>query len=403
MTNARYETGKAPAVTIADCAGDLIIKGWLQNAVQVRGEHTGEEGPEALTLNAGGSLTLWVPVRTALVLQSIAGDAMIKGVEGGVQVVQVMGDLAIKNLASAQVTTIHGDFSARNVDATLDVASVMGDTALRGVHDVNVSTVHGDLAVRYAEGNIQIDEVGGDIALHTVSGDVTVSTAQRDVNLNNLGGMLNLKDVHGDVRLKGGLAAGKHHCTAQGDIVIRWPLEAPVNLEVSAARVVNRLPLQDVVEEGGSFSGRIGDGETTLILEAMGRVVLKEVYMHEWDVEFGAEFAEMGADLSGLGEQISSEIGERMAEFSAHMQEHFGPHFAQTMAEKAAKRTEQAVKRAVRHAEKAASTWAPPSPRTTRQKSRKASTEEQLKILGMLEKGIISVEEAETLLKALEE
>jgi K+-sensing histidine kinase KdpD len=73
------------------------------------------------------------------------------------------------------------------------------------------------------------------------------------------------------------------------------------------------------------------------------------------------------------------------------------------MADKAAKRTEQAVKRAVRQAEKMAATWTPPSTQTRRQKSREASTEEQLKILGMLEQGIISVEEAETLLKALEE
>lgn len=403
MTKARYETGKAPVVTIAECAGDLVVKGWLQNAVQVKGEHTAEEGVEALTLRANGSLTLWVPVQASLALQSISGDAMMKGIEGGIKAAQVMGDLALKNLGIAQVATVHGDLSARNVASSLEVASVMGDAALRGVHDVNVGTVHGDLAVRYADGDVQINEAMGDTALHTISGDVTIKSVQRDVNLNNLGGKLNLQQVHGDIRLKGGLASGKHHCTAKGDIVVRWPLEAPVNLVVSAGHVINRLPLQDVEEEAGNFTGRIGDGETTLILEAEGRVVLKEVHMHEWDADFGTEFAEMGADLSGLGEQISSEIGERMAEFSAHMQEHFGPNFAQTMADKAAKRTEQAVKRAVRQAEKMASTWTPPSTQTRRQKSSKVSTEEQLKILGMLEEGIISVEDAETLLKALEE
>lgn len=403
MTKARYETGKAPTVTIADCAGDLVVKGWLQNAVQVKGEHAADEGADAFTLRSNGSLTLWVPVRATLLLQSISGDAIIKGVEGSVKATQVMGDLALKNLGNVEIATVHGDLSARNVDATLDVASVMGDAALRGVHDVNIGTVHGDLVIRYAEGDVQIDEATGDTALHTVSGDVVVRSGQRDVNLNNLGGKLHLQHVHGDIRLKGGLASGKHHCSAQGDIVVRWPLEAPVNLTVSAGHVINRLPLQDVVEEADSFSGRIGDGETTLILEAQGRVVLKEVYMHEWDADFGTEFAEMGADLAGLGEQISSEIGERMAEFSSHMQEHFGPNFAQAMADKAAKRTEQAVKRAVRQAEKMAATWTPPSTQTRRRKSREASTEEQLKILGMLEQGIISVEEAETLLKALEE
>jgi hypothetical protein len=51
-----------------------------------------------------------------------------------------------------------------------------------------------------------------------------------------------------------------------------------------------------------------------------------------------------------------------------------------------------------------AATWGPPPPPPPRsKKSEQVSAEEQKKILSMLEKGVITVEEAETLLKALEE
>jgi hypothetical protein len=271
--------------------------------------------------------------------------------------------------------------------------------------------------VHYANGDVFVGEVMGDLSLSTVNGVVTVQRGQRDVNLNNLGGALTVENVQGDVRLRGGLPGGKHHCQAQGDIVVRWPVGAPLLLQATAPQITNRLPLQDVEEAENSLSGRLGDGETVLVLQAQGRIVLKEQdesgwaedYFSDqsepaWD-EFGSEFAKMGSELAGLGEQLSSEIGARMSELSAKMEERFGADFAQKMADKAARRTEKAVERAMREAERArrrASAWSPPPPPRPKKESR-ATAEEQVKILGMLEKGIISVEEAETLLRALEE
>jgi hypothetical protein len=138
---------------------------------------------------------------------------------------------------------------------------------------------------------------------------------------------------------------------------------------------------------------------------------MKESGEAQWDVDFEAGWpdATVGAaiDLAGLTEQLSSEISARMAELGARMEERFGGDYAQRMAEKAARKAEQAMAKAARHAsrhQRSAGQWnVPPAPPPPPKPHRKQpSAEEQVKILSMLEKGIISVEEAETLLSALE-
>ncbi|HZD11407.1 MAG TPA: DUF4097 family beta strand repeat-containing protein [Candidatus Binatia bacterium] len=414
MAKERYETGKAPLVTVAECAGDVVVKGSLDNAVQIKGQHEADVNGDEITVRSNGSMTLMVPTQSQIVLQTVAGDAVVKGVEGSTRIEQVMGDLGLKGLGSIKIASVYGDMSARNIDGNLAAESVMGDAAARNVGDLTMASVHGDLSVQYATGAVLVDQAMGDINLQTIKGEVTLEHVRRDVNLNNLGGILTVEQADGDIRLKGSLAPGKHRCSAQGDIVLRWPADAPLNLEVSQGRVQDKLGLEDVSQQEGAFSGRLGDGETTLVLEAGGRVILKEAEEADWSGKFGAEFAGMGADfadigaeLAGLGEQLSSEFSAHMQELGARMEERFGQDFAQTMAEKAARRTERAVKRAMREAERVrarAATWGPPPPPPPRsKKSEQVSAEEQKKILSMLEKGVITVEEAETLLKALEE
>ncbi len=414
MSKERYETGKAPSVTVAECAGDIVVKGWSENAVFVKGPHQAQTNDDGIKIRSTGSMSLAMPSQGQLVLQSISGDAVLRALDSPAKIEQVMGDLALKNLASLKIQAVYGDVSARNIAEGLSIESVMGDLAGRNVSDLSTGTVHGDLSAQYVNGAVMVNDAMGDVNLHTVNGNVTLRKVRRDVNLNNLGGVLTIDLAEGDIRLKGSLPAGKHHCRANGDIVLRWPINAPLNLVVSGGSVQDKIGLQTVTEKEDAFSGQLGDGDTTLVLEAGGRVIIKEIEDADWSSKFGAEFAGMGAEfadigveLAGLGEQLSSEFTAHMQELGARMEAKFGHDFAQTMAEKAAKRTERAVKRAMREAERMrtrSGAWTQPAPTAPpAKKSRQVSAEEQMKILSMLEKGIISVEEAETLLKALEE
>lgn len=423
MTKQYYEPGKTPWVTIESCTGNLLVKSWTDSRIAVQGEHEAEETDGMLTLRGSGSLTTWLPAGASLVIRSVQGDLVVKGIDGEVRVETVEGDFVVKTIGAAGATigVVHGDLAVRSVDGPLQLGTINGDVACRNVGSLRVDTVHGDLAARYVEGDAAVGEVMGDIALHTVNGDVAVTHAHRDVNLGNLGGAVNVKQSDGDVRLRGSLIAGKHHLTARGDIVVRWPVKAPLSIHATASSFANRLLLEDVEEQfdeaGGqrTLNGRIGDGETVLVLDAGGRIVLRETGQADWETDFEADWegAAAGAaiDLGGLAEQISSEIGARMAEFGARMEERFGGDYGQRMAEKAARKAEHAVARAARRMERQqrrdygwgvppASPAPPPPPAKPRRPQ--PSAEEQVKILSMLEKGIISVEEAETLLSALE-
>src|SRR5690606_34380397 len=254
----------------------------------------------------------------------------------------------------------------------------------------------------------------GDVNLHTVSEDLHISKSHRDVNLSNLGGVVRVDQAEGDIRLRGSLAAGKHRFQAQGDVVIRWPVNAPLAITAKAPNISNRLPLDEAQGEQGSLSGRLGDGETFVEVQAGGRVVLKPAEPEvAWESDFGPDFAgdfvDIGLEMAGLGERLASELESHMASLSANIEKRFGPDFAQKMAEKAALKAEKAMERVARRAERAQQraerhagrygSWTePPRPAA----KPKATPEEQLKVLEMLEQGLISVEEANTLLKAME-
>jgi hypothetical protein len=335
---------------------------------------------------------------------------MVENVFGGLHIEEANGDVSLNNLENISVGTVYGDFSGHNLAGVFTAGEIMGDASLRNVGDVTMRAVYGDCAIKNTEGTVQVTTIMGDFSLRSVKGDINLDHIQRDVNLRNLGGLVNVAQVHGDVRLTGGLAPGKHHLKADGDIVIRWPGNAPVQIEATAHEIRNRLALADVVEEKGQLTGRIGDGETFLFLEANGRIILKDVQpTTEWDDFDGSEFDY----LSGIGDKIAGEINNRMVEFSSHLEHKFGPEFASRMEEqalKAAAKAEKAAAKAMQEVEKTArqvrwqsghSMWKPVTP-TPPSKEKQATEAEQLKILKMVEKGIISPDEASTLLEAIE-
>ena len=109
MSNERYETGKAPLVVFEECAGDLVVRGWAENAVVVKGAHAAEEAEDSLGVRAAGSLKVMVPFQSRLVLRSIAGDVIIKSVDGEVEVGEAMGDANLKMVGAVVAGTVHGD------------------------------------------------------------------------------------------------------------------------------------------------------------------------------------------------------------------------------------------------------------------------------------------------------
>jgi DUF4097 and DUF4098 domain-containing protein YvlB len=441
MNSQKFDLGKAPHLIVAKCDGDCVIRSWTELDVQIKGEEfTAVDNEGQLTITSQGSLRVMTPAEASVVIENASGDLIIKNVEGDVSLHDVHGDAVLIGTGQAKLQTIHGDLSVKNMDGGVSVETVHGDAVLRSVGEVNIALVNGDFSARFINGAANLGEVGGDMSVNTVNGDFVIKKGHRDANLRNLGGVAIVSEIAGDIRIMGGLTSGDHSFTAGGDIIVRWPTDAALNLTANAPKIVNRIALENVVESENSLPGIMGDGKTIVTLKANGRIILKDarVVRAEWDsfeadnVDFDFAF-----DFGGLSEEFTSKINEHVASITANLEEKFGPDFQERIndqmsrlgkelegrfgpefgermaqkAERAAAKAEKAAERAIRRLEQQmqrttqqqsrSRRWGPPAPPTP-PKPKKSSAEEQLKILKMVENGTITPDEAATLLKALE-
>ncbi|MCP4426624.1 MAG: hypothetical protein GY803_19190 [Chloroflexi bacterium] len=415
MSKERIEVGKQPLIIITECSGDLIVRSWAETAVLIKGDECQTTETDAgLTLSSHGDIKLMVPLASSLVVENAQGNAAIKKIEGSVSLQNVAGDTQLTQTGAAKIGSVYGDLAAKAVAGSLSAEEIYGDAAINKCDDLALGTIYGDLIARSIRGTVQINVVMGDASLRAVSGDAAIEQCQRDVNLRELDGDANsAANVMGDIRLHGPLSVGKHTFAAQGDIVVRWPVDGDLTVTAVAPHIKNRLPLLDVVEIEGTLTGSMGDSGVVVNLQAGDRIELKESRSsrEKWadaeEIDFDFDF-----DLGGLSEMLNEQVLDRIHEMTVDLETKFGPEFSEKIAQKAeraAAKAEKAAEKALRRAERSMKRgWpsyspAPPrAPKPPKPPKRKASSEEQLKILKMVENGIISPDEAGTLLQALE-
>ncbi|KAA3665037.1 MAG: hypothetical protein DWQ04_02640 [Chloroflexi bacterium] len=426
MSQEKIFTDKTPQINVTECQGDLVIRSWSEGAVLCKGDNYELSQDEtAITVSCPGDLKLMVPEGSGLTISQVSGDLVIKYVNGRISIHEAHRDVVLVGTANLKIGTIHNDLSAKNIDGSISTETIHGDCVFRNVQELNLGTIHGDVSVRNASGAVTLNEATGDISLRTVNGDVTVNSGQRDINLRNLGGQTTVNNIQGDIRLYGSLTANSHTFQCERDIVVRWPMNAPINLVANAPVIKNRLSLEVEKATDTLLTGKIGDGETHVSLTANGRIILKEsqVVDPRWENEAADNIDfDFSVDLEGLGAQISSQILDKFSKVATELDQRFGPEFTQNIservtreAERAAAKAERAAERAAAKAERAAeqarrraerhvrrSPGRPPAaPKPPTPSKPKATSEEQLKILKMVEQGIITPAEAATLLEAL--
>jgi DUF4097 and DUF4098 domain-containing protein YvlB len=427
MSQEKFITKSTPHITVTHCHGDLIIRSWQENTVLCKGDNfEAVQDESGITASSSGDLKMMVPQESSLNLENVNGDLVVKYVSGHITINESHRDAILVGTGSVKINTVHNDVSAKNIDGDVSAEIVHGDTVIRNAESVNLGTIYGDVSIRNATGSVNLTEATGDISLRTVNGLVHIQNGLRDANLRNLGGEAIVENIQGDIRLFGGLSALSHTFQAERDIILRWPLNAPINLVAAAPIIKSRLPLEDVVEKEGSLVGRIGDGETNVSLTANGRIILKDANVVDprWESDgMDAPDFDFTLELEGLGARLSTEIFDQLSRVTTDLENKFGPDFSKNIseriarkAEQAAARAEQAAQRAAEKAERAAerarrraeytvrrTPGRPPAqPKPPEPPRRKATGEEQLKILKMVEQGIITPQEAATLLEALE-
>ena len=356
--------GRTPKIHIENIGGDLSLVGWEGDDILLKGdddEMQFTQNGEQVNISCKDDLSLRVPKAASVFIKNISGDASIRGVMGGIELKEIEGDLSIRDVDSVAIDTIQSDFSLRGAKGHLSVKSA-----------------HSDVSIRDVDGNVSLESVADDLALRDVRGNVSANVAE-DV-------VLYLNPQAGNV----------YSVTAGEDILLVMPPKANATLTLSGDEI--DVEWKGVVNDEDATARVItlGDGSATVTLNAGGDIrVTNQSNAGDSAEDFG-NFAGIGVDWSGFGEQISRRVEQATQR-------------AQRKVEEAARRIEHQARDAERRSRRGKGgleigpwSWDLSSKGVPMPPKSQASDEERMVILKMLQEKKITAEEAEKLLASLE-
>jgi hypothetical protein len=282
------------------------------------------------------------------------------------------------------VRQVHGDILLKDVGPTI-ITNAVGDVRARAVHgELKLDKVTGDLQASYLEGGLQA----------TVNGDGSLTT-----------------DFAPDC---------DYRLTTGGDVVVKLPAQASARIQVSAGgELKHKVDWADIQEEASSFTGRVGDGEALVEINAGGDVSLRAKSDAATFVFGIAEEGELEVELESMAEEIARNIEVYMASMGAQLEAKLGSidqeavlRKVEQTAEKARRKAAQAAERARMKAERAQRRWErmgahhpgrhTHSATAQRRTAPSVTDEERLTVLRMVQEGKITADEAAQLLEAME-
>jgi hypothetical protein len=359
MTEKEFLTGVgAPSIRVERSEKDLSIEGWSEPRVIVESDEEPKVDilEQGITLSAEDDLCLKVPFNAKVEVVWAGADLVVRDLKTAVVVRECEGDVILRHCDCAELGTVKGDLKVRDLGGDLKAQSVAGDSKLRHVLGAVELEAGGDVRIEHPIARAQIRS----------GGDASVAILPKPGSQNSIA-------ARGDLRcyLPSGASVvveGK----AGGDSFVRIPA---VGKETQPS------------SENGSLPLTLGKGEASLRLEAEG-----DLWIGGWmDVDSWGEWRELGHDMGQLG----MEFGMLAGEFGRWVERNMHDKFSEYD-----KRLRRKMEESKYAQDRRWSSWnAPAQPP---QSAPAASEKERLSILDMLQKGKITVDEAERLLTALE-
>jgi len=215
------------SVDIYNTAGDITVRGWSRNSVQVTGE-LGDDVEELVLERDGDDILVKVKVPRNHG-RDIDSDITVNVPEdSSIEVSGVSADIDVEGINGDQsIQTVSGDVEAHGISGDLEAASVSGDVEVTGTGqdgETSAATVSGDVIATDLGGELQAESVSGDVIIadgsydrvyfETVNGDLMFSAQLRS------GGKLAAESVNGDVEIifEGEVSASFDIETFNGDI-----------------------------------------------------------------------------------------------------------------------------------------------------------------------------------------
>jgi len=351
--------------------GDLFLSGSNQSQVKLSVDE-----PRDLVVRLEGELVdvlcrddviVTIPDTMPVVVSTVSGDCDLRDIQSSVQIGQVGGDLTGQRLGRISIEAVGGDCEIRQVAGEAKIRHIGGD--FLGVELSGVLTVDG---------------VGGDVDLITHHGDVSIR-AGGDVTISLADGFEGMVDLR-----------------AGADVTIGLPASCNVKLDLTAGRgeIVYRWGGERQIIENHQDVRTIGNGNALIQAKAGDEVIVMDQLRTDerWQRGFDRqeERWQRAQQRVRAWERATDETNRRIAAASER---------AARKAEEAARRAEQRVQETMKRIEQRKHGWSgmggvfngvpvkPPS---------RVSDDERRLILQMLAEKKITAEEADRLLRALE-
>lgn len=407
-------TSETPHVNIK-VDGELTIKGSDELEIVAKSDSSNdlslEQSGDTVTLNCQSNCEVRVPRDAIIYIGSCSGNAMIKAVDGSLNIQNADGNLFLRNVGAVHLERVSGNLIVKHVDGDLSLRVIEGNADVRDVQgDFNVA---GGI-----QGNLSLDELEGN-AIARCDGNMT----------------LRLDPLPGQT----------YEFNASGNILCRLPSDISAVIKINKASKA-RVHLGNAPQPGSNtFPSTItlGDGDATIIFSSDGNIDLVG-RAPDWEMPevestgFARNFAGMADDIGEqIEKQISAQVEMMENQLNVQIDNISESLSAAGLSEEQIERTRQAAARATararekmqraqekihrkiefaqRRAEQHARSverhaqgrekrtigfdWAAPKPERS---SEPVSDEERLMILKMLEEKKITPEEADMLLGALE-
>lgn len=361
-----------------------------------------ENGHVYITVNS--ACRLQVPVKSSIDIERGMGSVLIETITGSINIEKVLGNLVLIDIDRAVVEKVGGNFAARKASGIIQIEKIAGNLTVDDIHSIVCEKVGGNCILRNVHGDCRIEKAGGKCLVQGVAGQATFakfggSFKARDIALQSdvkVGGNIELIDCKFDNDLS--LHAG-------GDIAIALGEDqADLSLDIRSGGHDIKIKAhgEEIQSRGTEYDYQLGDGRISLSVGAGGSVSVVDA-------------PEPGVDIIG---DLSDRFTFEESAFSELIKERIDS--ATRRAEAKVKAAEIRLGQIQERVEKFRGVnidvgfgddqdWdVPPIPKqpvppVTRPAGKKGATdEERLMILKMLQDGTISVDEAETLFKAME-
>jgi len=369
MDTKRFNLGKSPHVEISNCDGDLEARGFCRQDVALESSTSPflvtTTNSTAVIDEMDGNCAIRMPEEGHLRIGSLDDQLTLKGVLGTVTAEYVGGNCVARHIGSLKVDSIEGDVHLRHSGSPIALGSVGGSATLRDIEGlITISRVGGSFWGRNLPAGLQVEQIDGDLALHT------------DFEPGSL-----------------------FRFAVSGSALFRVPSNASVRFKVPHDTAIQVNTGLTILNEGEQQIIVFGTGAAAVEVSASANIRIQSD--ETCDMESDCAFTFDG-NIDAYMTDVSAQIDAQMSQIETRLNDL--PGHIRSRVERKLEAAQRKVESALREAETGGeyTQYAYCGQAVCVPSHEPISEGERLTILRMLEKGTITVREAETLLATLE-